>query len=55
MDSAASKKLALGFVAGAIATVTAHEIIDYILHAAGIFPRVPWSMTPPASPACRRS
>jgi len=46
MDSAASKKLALGFVAGAIATVTAHEIIDYILHAAGIFPRVPWSMTP---------
>ena len=41
-------KLVLGFVAGAIAVVTAHEIIDYILYTAGIFPRVPWSMTPAA-------
>src|SRR3990172_7938232 len=48
MDSTLLKKLALGFVAGAIAVVTAHEIIDYILYAAGIFPRVPWSAAPAA-------
>jgi hypothetical protein len=48
MDNALLKRLALGFVAGAIAVVTAHEIIDFILHAAGVFPRVPWSMTPAA-------
>ena len=48
MDSTLLRKLAFGFVAGAIAVVTAHEIIDYILHAVGIFPRVPWSMSPAA-------
>jgi hypothetical protein len=42
------KNLALGFIAGAIAVVTAHEVIDFILLQAGIFPRVPWSMTPSA-------
>lgn len=42
------KKLAFGFVAGAIAVVTVHEIIDYALYVAGIFPRVPWSSAPSA-------
>ncbi len=41
-------KLAFGFIAGAIAVVTVHEIIDYALYAAGIFPRVPWSSAPAA-------
>ena len=31
------KNLALGFIAGAIAVVTVHEIINYILHAMGLF------------------
>ena len=48
MDNTLLTRILLGFVAGAVAVVTAHEIIDYILHAAGIFPRVPWSMTPAA-------
>jgi hypothetical protein len=48
MDSTLLQRILLGFVAGAVAVVTAHEIIDYLLHAAGIFPRVPWSMTPAA-------
>jgi len=42
------KSLVLGFIAGAIAVATAHEIIDFILLKAGIFPRVPWSMEPSA-------
>src|SRR5919109_1225928 len=40
--------LLLGFIAGAIAVVTAHEIIDFILYKAGLFPRVPWSTAPSA-------
>jgi len=48
MDESLLRRLALGFAAGAIAVVTAHEIIDYILYATGIFPRVPWSMAPAA-------
>ena len=43
------KNLIFGFIAGAIATVTVHEIINYVLLQAGIFPRVPWSMTPVAA------
>ena len=42
------KHLLLGFIAGAIATVTAHEIINFVLLQAGVFPRVPWSMKPAA-------
>jgi hypothetical protein len=42
------KSLALGFIAGAIAVATAHEIINYILLQAGLFPRVPWSTEPAA-------
>lgn len=43
-----AKHLLLGFLAGAIATVTAHEIIALVLLKAGVFPRVPWPMTPAA-------
>jgi hypothetical protein len=42
------KRVLLGFVAGAIAVVTAHEIICFILNKAGLFPRVPWSLKPSA-------
>jgi len=48
VDGFSLKSLTLGFVAGAIAVVTAHEIISYILLKAGVFPRVPWSMQPSA-------
>ena len=43
-----TKNLLLGFAAGAIATVTAHEIIAFVLLKAGMFPRIPWSMKPAA-------
>ena len=42
------KNLLFGFVAGAIAVLTAHELINFILLKAGMFPRVPWSMEPAA-------
>lgn len=48
MDAISLTSLAFGFVAGAIAVVTAHEIISFILLKAGVFPRVPWSMKPSA-------
>ena len=48
MDGISLTKLVLGFVAGVIAVVTAHEIINFILYTGGIFPRVPWSTTPAA-------
>lgn len=48
MDGISLKSLAFGFIAGAIAVVTVHEIIDLILNKAGVFPRVPWSMEPSA-------
>ena len=38
----------LGFAAGAIAVVTVHEFINFLLRQAGVFPRVPWSMEPAA-------
>jgi hypothetical protein len=42
------KNVLLGFVAGAIATLTVHEAINFVLLKAGVFPRVPWSMAPAA-------
>lgn len=48
MEPFSIKALGLGFVAGAIAVVTAHEIINFILLKAGLFPREPWSMQPSA-------
>ncbi|HIE68763.1 MAG TPA: hypothetical protein EYP98_00625 [Planctomycetes bacterium] len=42
------KSMVLGFIAAAIAVVTVHELISYILLQAGMFPREPWSMNPAA-------
>ncbi len=42
------KNLLLGFIAAAIAVVTTHEVINYVLLQAGMFPRIPWSMAPAA-------
>lgn len=44
MENVSLKGLLLGFLAGAIATVTVHELINWILLSQGLFPRVPWSM-----------
>lgn len=44
MHGTSLKNILLGFVAGAIATVTTHEIIALILNQAGLFGRVPWPM-----------
>jgi hypothetical protein len=48
MKDVSVKNLILGFVAGAIAVVTVHEIVNFVLLQAGVFPRVPWSMEPAA-------
>jgi hypothetical protein len=48
MEGVSSKNLLMGFIAGAIAVATAHEIIDFLLLKAGFFPRVPWSFEPAA-------
>ena len=48
MQGLTLKHLLMGFIAGAIAVATAHEIIDFLLLKAGLFPRVPWSMQPAA-------
>ena len=43
------KKIVLGFIAGAIATVTVHEIISALFHNPGIWtgwPRPSWNMDP---------
>lgn len=46
--SVSSKNLAAGFFAGAIATVTVHELIKLVLFQAGMFPAAPWPMSPAA-------
>lgn len=48
MTDLSLKTLLMGFIAGAIAVVTVHEIIDFLLLKAGLFQRVPWSMQPSA-------
>lgn len=48
MEHVTVKSMVLGFIAAAIAVLTAHELISYILLQAGIFPREPWSMKPAA-------
>lgn len=42
------KNLLMGFLAAAIATITVHELINFVLLQAGLFPRAPWSMSPAA-------
>ncbi len=46
MEGVSIRNLAFGFIAGAIAVVTAHEIIAFILLKAGLFHRVPWATNP---------
>ena len=48
MDTISPKSLLFGFIAGAIAVATVHEIINFILLKAGLFPRQPWSLQPSA-------
>lgn len=48
MERVTVKNMVLGFVAAAIAVLTVHELINFILLKAGLFPRVPWSMEPAA-------
>ena len=40
------KRILLGFVAGFLATVTFHQLVLLLLHAAKLTPRMPWSMQP---------
>lgn len=43
------RNIILGFIAGAIATVTVHELINLAILNAGVdFPRQPWSLDPVA-------
>lgn len=46
--SSTLSRIAFGFIAGAIAVVTVHELINYGLLQQGLFPRKPWSMDPSA-------
>jgi hypothetical protein len=46
MEGTSLKNIILGFIAGAIATVTVHEFICYYFYTAGLFPRQPWPNTP---------
>lgn len=48
MEGASFKNVLLGFVAGAIAMVTAHELISLWLANVGVTSRVPWSTEPSA-------
>ncbi len=48
MDGICSRHILAGFLADAIATVTTHEITNFLLLQAGVFPRVPWSAAPAA-------
>jgi hypothetical protein len=48
MSGTSLKSLILGFIAGAIATVTIHEAISYLLLQAGIYSSTPWSLEPTA-------
>lgn len=45
-DGLSLKALILGFVAGAIATLTVHELVKGIFFDAGVLPLQPWDMTP---------
>lgn len=48
MEHVTVKSMVLGFIAAAIAVLTVHELLNFILLKAGLFPRVPWSMEPAA-------
>lgn len=44
------ERIVLGFIAGAISVIVAHEGAIYVLHAAGYIPTNGWSMTPAIPP-----
>lgn len=46
MAASSSRNIVLGFVAGAIAVITAHQLIVLGLTQAGLIKGTPWSMTP---------
>lgn len=46
MEGVSLKSLLLGFIAGAIAMVTVHELVSYCLTGAGHMQREAWSMEP---------
>ncbi|HML43650.1 MAG: hypothetical protein JNN24_04100 [Hyphomicrobium zavarzinii] len=46
MEGTSFKSLVLGFIAGAIALVTVHELIGLWLYNSGYATRLPWSMEP---------
>lgn len=46
MEGTTFKSLVLGFIAGALATVTAHEIVKFLLFAYAGFPIAPWNLDP---------
>jgi hypothetical protein len=48
MTKISLRNLICGFIAGAIAVVTVHEVVNFLLLEAGVFPRIPWSMEPAA-------
>jgi DUF917 family protein len=48
MTKISLRNLISGFIAGAIAVVTVHEVVNFLLLKAGVFPRIPWSMEPAA-------
>ena len=46
MTNVSLKNLICGFIAGAIAVMTVHEVVNFLLLELGLFPRIPWSMEP---------
>ena len=48
MTNVSLRNLICGFIAGAIAVMTVHEVVNFLLLELGLFPRIPWSMEPAA-------
>lgn len=46
MAASSSRNILLGFIAGAIAVVTAHQLIILLLTQAGLIKGTPWSLAP---------
>jgi len=46
MEGTSLKAVILGFIAGAIATLTIHEFIKSLFFDAGVIPLAPWDMAP---------
>ena len=48
MTNVSLRNLICGFIVGAIAVMTVHEVVNFLLLELGLFPRIPWSMEPAA-------